>query len=404
LTSAERPDPRRRLHALDGLRATMMLLGLVLHAAISYGAVSYGDAWPYQDVSTHPVNDWVVFFIHVFRMPIFYAMAGFFAAMLYDRRGAAGFARHRATRILVPFVVGWIVLFPLITTGFTFANEAKVTSLRMGLVSVAGRAVTGVLYADNTAHLWFLYYLLMFYVAALALVPAMRRLPARWRSTLLDAFARLLLSRWRPVWFAVPTALTLCLMRWGGLETSTSFVPDPKVFIAYGVFFVFGWLLYLRRDLLFTMTRHAWTQVIVAVLLTPLNVFAVTRLLQSLPRRDTAAFAVIVVTGALVVWLFLFGITGLFMRYLDRQIPVVRYIVDASYWLYLIHLPFTIWVPGLLSGLPWPAGIKALAVLVLSVPIWWATYHLLVRGTFIGAVLNGRRYTLRLPRETTALA
>jgi peptidoglycan/LPS O-acetylase OafA/YrhL len=398
LTSAASPDPSRRIHAMDGLRATMMLLGLVLHAAISYGAVDYGAAWPYQDVSTNPTNDWVVFFIHVFRMPIFFAMAAFFAAMLHERRGASGFVRHRAMRILVPFVVGWIVLFPLISTGFTFANVAKETSLGAGLVSAAGRAVMGALYADNTAHLWFLYYLLMFYAAALAVVPAMRVLPAKWRSTLLDAFARLLRNRWRPVWFAVPTALTLCLMPWGGLETTTSFVPDPKVFIAYGVFFVFGWLLYLRRDLLFTMTRHAWTQVILAVLLTPLNVFAVSRLLRSFPLRDAPAFAVIVVTGALMVWLLLFGITGLFLRYLDRQIPVVRYVVDASYWLYLIHLPFTIWVPGLLSRLSWPAGVKALAVLVLSIPIWWATYHFLVRGTFIGAVLNGRRYPLRLPR------
>jgi peptidoglycan/LPS O-acetylase OafA/YrhL len=393
----------RRIHAMDGLRATMMLLGLVLHAAISYGAVDYGAAWPYQDNSTHALHDWIVFFIHVFRMPIFYAMAGFFAAMLYERGGAAKFARHRATRILVPFLAGWIVLFPLISTGFAFANTAKESSLREGWEAVVAMTAAGAVYGDSTAHLWFLYYLLMFYVAALAVAPAIRRLPATWRSAALDTFARLMRNRWRPLWFAAPTALTLCWMPWGVLDTSTSFVPDPKVFVAYAVFFVFGWLLFLRPDLLLTLTRHAWTQVIVAIFLTPVNVLAVARQFES-PSEGSAsvARAATIITGALLVWLFLFGITGLFMRYLDRSVPIVRYVVDASYWLYLIHLPFAIWVPGLLSSLHWPAPVKSLTVLALSSPIWWATYHFLVRGTFIGAVLNGRRYPLRLPRVNAA--
>jgi peptidoglycan/LPS O-acetylase OafA/YrhL len=336
-------------------------------------------------------------------MPIFYAMAGFFAAMLYERRGPAGFARHRASRILVPFIVGWIVLFPLIRTGFRFANAAKAASLAEGLRAVGEVVAGGALYGDSTAHLWFLYYLLMFYVAALLAVPALRALPETWRAGTLNLFARTARSHWRPVLFAVPTAATLCLMSWGGLETSSSFVPQARVFLAYGVFFTFGWLLFLRRELLATMTRHAWTQVLVATLLAPINLAAVGRFLAT-PERSSGAFAVIVVTGALMIWLLLFGITGLFLRYLDRQVPVVRYIVDASYWLYLVHLPFTIWVPGLLSKLEWPAVLKALAVIVLGAPVWLASYHYLVRGSFIGATLNGRRYPLRLPRREEAAA
>jgi tetratricopeptide (TPR) repeat protein/peptidoglycan/LPS O-acetylase OafA/YrhL len=386
---------------MDGLRATMMLLGLVLHSAISYGAINYGSAWPFQDISTNPLLDWLVFFIHVFRMPIFYAMAGFFAAMLYERRGAGGFARHRAGRILVPFVVGWVVLFPLISTGFNFANVAKASSSREGLEVVAGMLLTGAVYADSTAHLWFLYYLLMFYAAALVAVPLLRRLPPRWSSAPLNGFGRLVRSRGRALWFAIPTALTLCMMSWGGLETSTSFIPDPRVFLAYSVFFVFGWLLYLRRDLLPGLTCQARAQAVLGVLLTLVNMAAVGRMLAS-PGRETAAFVVIIVTGALMVWLLLFGITGLFLRYLDRQVPLVRYIVDASYWLYLIHLPFTIWIPGLMSKLEWPALFKALIVFALGGPVWLASYHFLVRGSFIGAVLNGRRYPLGLPRPGRA--
>ncbi len=73
--------------------------------------------------------------------------------------------------------------------------------------------------------------------------------------------------------------------------------------------------------------------------------------------------------------------------------------VDASYWVYLVHLPFTTWVPGLLSHLPWPAAVKVLAVLGLATPIWWLSYDLLARNTFIGKVLNGRRFPRGLPHR-----
>ena len=101
-------DPSR-YHSLDALRGVMVLLGIYLHAAVAYS--EYGN-WPWKDGSTTGLFDVSLGLIHAFRMPVFYVMAGFFAALLLERRGAVGFARNRAIRILVPFAVGWAVLFP----------------------------------------------------------------------------------------------------------------------------------------------------------------------------------------------------------------------------------------------------------------------------------------------------
>ena len=74
-----------RYHGLDGLRASMMLLGIYLHAAVAY---SFAGGWPYKDerslVSTFHVS---LGLIHAFRMPVFMFMAGFFGALLYVKRG-----------------------------------------------------------------------------------------------------------------------------------------------------------------------------------------------------------------------------------------------------------------------------------------------------------------------------
>lgn len=83
-----------------------------------------------------------------------------------------------------------------------------------------------------------------------------------------------------------------------------------------------------------------------------------------------------------VVWLLFFGFTGLFLRYLDRPSPRIRYIVDGSYWVYLIHLPFCAWIPGLLVDTGLPALVKILITLTATTIITFATYNLFVRSTF----------------------
>ncbi len=388
-----------RYYGLDGLRAIMMLLGLLLHAIISYmDTPPGGGGWTFRDPSTHVVWTCLLFFIHIFRMPIFFVMAGFFAALLYQRRGMKRMALNRFTRILVPFVVGWLILLPVTMAGFTFAFAAKASSLGEAWNVVTDSGITGY-YEDSTIHLWFLYYLLLFYVAALVALPIIRRVPQTWCAWGLGIFGWVITSRLRAVWLSIPTAAILVGMGKGGaLQTSVSFIPNKYTFVGYAIFFGFGCLLYQRRDLLPYFNRGAWLRVVLALILAPVNLWAVQ---AGLTAGDVGPSLTIVsitaASGAMIVWLLTFGLTGLFMRYLNRPIPIVRYIVDASYWLYLIHLPFTIWIPGLLVKLPWPSGVKIATLLLIATPIWLLSYDWLVRGTFIGKVLNGHRYPRGLP-------
>jgi len=377
----------------------MMLLGLLLHAAISYLETGFQGVWPFRDQSTSIICDILLTFIHVFRMPIFFVMAGFFAALLLARRGATELVRNRARRILVPFITGWIVVMPLTHAGFTFAIVAQRESYEVAWQAVLGFIASLDYYRDVTAHLWFLYYLILFYLLAVVIGPVVYRLPASWRAGCMRTFTLLLQSRGRPLYLAVPTTLTLLLMPLGEFATSVSFIPDSKVILAYGVFFWFGWLLFAKRDLLPAFDRAAWTQIGIALLLLPIYFLSLGATIASLPDTNAITRAMTAVSGALMTWLLVFGITGLFLRYLDKPSPLVRYIVDASYWLYLIHLPFCIWIPGLLTRLAWPAGLKVFLVLAISTPFWWLSYEFCVRNTLIGATLNGRRYPHGLPKR-----
>ena len=92
-----------------------------------------------------------------------------------------------------------------------------------------------------------------------------------------------------------------------------------------------------------------------------------------------------------------YALLGLFQRYLGTEHRVLKYLSDSSYWLYLAHSPVLLAVQLLVFRTAWPGSLKLAATLALAVPILLASYHLLVRSTWIGAWLNGRRHPRRSP-------
>ena len=143
----------------------MMFLGIYLHAVAAYSperrlAVEAGRADAARSL-------WSISVIHVFRMPIFYAMAGFFTALLIARYGLRRAAWNRFMRIAVPFVVGWMIVWPLtmFLAGLGYFGLDR---------TLRGFASGRIFDYAHPMHLWFLEYLIVLYVLAaiaLAVVP-----------------------------------------------------------------------------------------------------------------------------------------------------------------------------------------------------------------------------------------
>lgn len=79
-------------------------------------------------------------------------------------------------------------------------------------------------------------------------------------------------------------------------------------------------------------------------------------------------------------------------RLFTRANPAVRYMVDASYWIYLMHLPLTFFIPSLFRGWNMWGIVKMPVMIVLVTVVLLIVYHVAVRGTALGVLLNGRRY------------
>jgi peptidoglycan/LPS O-acetylase OafA/YrhL len=106
--NTDNPTSDRRSD-LDALRAGAMLLGIVLHASLSF----FQSYWMVTDRRQDDGFGVVFSAIHGFRMPLFFVMSGFFSAMLLRRRGRGALVKHRFHRVFLPLLAGMFTIVPL---------------------------------------------------------------------------------------------------------------------------------------------------------------------------------------------------------------------------------------------------------------------------------------------------
>ena len=391
------PVPARRYHNLDLYRGVLMVLGVWLHTAIPYFGGPFTDQSP---VAADVVFQPLMFFIHLFRMPAFFVLSGFFGAMLWARRGPRALLKHRLKRIGLPIVVFLPVLWQFmkfleytehaVRGGSTSMNDAMVVALHR-LPELP----------TDTIHLWFIYQLLWIHLGVMALTWCAERQPTV--SAWLHRSGRRLVAS--PIQVAGGLGVLHLLWRisfgWVAIPTSNAFVPDPAILAYYTGWFGLGWVLW-RLDvspeaLVGSVAQRRWVGAVTLVAIG--TRFACRQLFgaafDTLDWQDDAPMLACSLLVTCCNSLSTCGLAWLsavlFLKRPDQHRPAGRYLSDASYWVYLLHLPLAFSVPHLFW---WPSAPPVLHFLLTSSLVFlfcMVTYDALVRNSWIGVLLNGRR-------------
>jgi fucose 4-O-acetylase-like acetyltransferase len=381
------PHKTERLHSMDALRAIMMLLGLVIHSALTYAVTDWGSTWSLKDPNaTHWTNDYLVDFVHVFRMQIFFFVAGFFGALLFYERQPRPMIKNRFKRIVLPFIIFVFLLWPTVIVSFvytrlSFAGDPEAWATATAYLTGSDGYIPG-----STYHLWFLYYLTLItgFTVIIAFVAKRFKGFSHKTSSLFNKIIKHPVLR--IIVFAAFTAVVYMFMNTSQVATSNSFIPDLNTFTYYAFFYMIGWILFKSKHLLDEMKRMDWWSTALGIALFSVYFF----------WKDDFGFYDAIIIKSITVWCLIFGVTGLFIRYASNHSPVMRYISDASYWVYLVHLSFTGLLPGLIMNWSLPATVKFLIVMLTTFFVCFVSYHYLVRSTFIGQFLNGRKYSKKI--------
>jgi peptidoglycan/LPS O-acetylase OafA/YrhL len=216
-------------------------------------------------------------------------------------------------------------------------------------------------------HLWFLWFL-CWLVAIFALLAVTGLLPS---------------GRGR-FWLVVASCLPQAVMGMSlagsyGPDGSFGLLPKPHVLGYYACFYFYGVATFAAEGIDTRLGRH-WKFLLPA---------AAVLLVAGIVTMNDRTLATILQPA--YAWTMALGLIGLFHRFLAGPRPAMSWLADASYWMYLVHVPLVMVAQLLIRQWPLPAELKFVVILATVTLLLLASYRWCVRYTAIGSLLNGPR-------------
>lgn len=399
------PDLCRDLD-LDRIRATLMVLGVVLHAADVF--LTTGD-WLVADSHRSVVFDALVAMIHSFRVPGFFLLSGLLFAGSLGRHGAPELLARQLLRLGLPLLACWTLL----------------NSLQMALMAWhRGADPWEAVFSLNTPmyHLWFLRDLLVLDVLVLAgamllgsstlrhgrAAGPLRRLAQRWNQAVTTGLTPRLagLGLHGPAhWLGVALAgallhqVLLIAVRLsgvaydigpGGLTLFSLFFYAPMFFAGLAMWHRPAWLNAWLRTPLWLLP--------VAAFLADWGDGASSTLSGAFAREAALTVQLLglwVATGAAV------GALGRMRR--GARSPFGRLLSDASYTIFLVHHLAVVALALALLPMDWPAALKFSLIAAGALAFSLAVHLWVVRPSgLMRLVFNGRPPVAEAPSPATA--
>lgn len=380
----------QRYHGLDFLRGIMMLLGLVIHSAVFYITMGQG----YRDPSVSPIMDYIIIFISAFRMPAFFILSGFFTALLFYRRGLPQMLHNRQQRILTPFLV--FMPFCLLSFGILSIIGAHIAA--HGIAGWDINLIENKRYLwDDTLHLWYLYYLIMYLIVSALTLKLLNVVKLELLHSVLKKLRIHLNQSIKHVYGIIFYGSLIGLIGLndpdGRVIGSGRLIPEFETFFFYASFYLLGWIIYLSSDLLETFRQYCWWYLGFAAVSLVVAIASWLNQGQVGDDQYPLLHTFLACSNGIIATLFSFAFMGLSLRFCKNHNPYFRYLTDASYWVYLIHMSTCFAFVLLFYRWQAPAELKFMVVFLLSTAVCFGSYHFFVRSSAIGALLNGRRYS-----------
>ncbi|MGB1768774.1 MAG: acyltransferase family protein, partial [Paracoccaceae bacterium] len=329
----------------------------------------------------------VFIWIHTWRMPLFMLLAGFFTALSLSKRNTGNYAFNRLIRLGVPLLLLWSVI-PAID------EEASRLFKAPELIAWLFYDVPFTFRLD---HLWFLYYLLIFYTVLLLIKTAV---PVIY-SFILDF--ELSLIRVLMVWLPILILLSPLNKPTGGI-----FGNDPVIFgeinlgsmLFMASFFMIGMQAYKSSKFLENLQRtRFWLPSLTIFSLIPIGL-----LVWGGVKDEPFAFS-----GLMELWivnslsgsaalLLVLSIMGLAMRKISSSGHLLRWLVRLSYPIYVFHLMFVISVSGTLMFFGINDWIVVLLGFASGILFPVIIYYAIIYWTPLDWVFNGYKNSKYQPK------
>lgn len=339
----------QRLNFFDNLRVLAMAMVIAHHAAQSYGPT--GGDWPVMEPVTAPILGPFFMVNRSFGMSLFFMIAGYFTVISCDKHGPWPFLKNRLLRLGIPTLNFALVM--LVLNVFIFG--AKDGHL-------------GSAWPLEVGPLWFLEHLLL-YSAVYALWRAIRprpaaavQKPANPPSSLEIVALALGLAVVTGVvrtWFPIDDWRYLL----GFFRVAPADVPRDLCL------FIVGMVAYRRQWVTRFPTRAGLVWFGLGLFLAAFWYVYDLWLYDTLRIGDTLNDIITVIWESFLCFGMCIGLTVLFRERANIHTRLTKWLADAQYTAYIIHIYPVLAFQALLVGLAAPPLAKFALVALAAIPV-----------------------------------
>lgn len=377
--------PARR-YELDWLRM-LIVLGLIpVHTASIFTPTA--DLY-LKDTHTSSTMVLVGVFAGVFGMPVLFFVSGAASWFALASRTNTRYLKERVSRLLVPLIFATLAIVPIQVYVVALSNPSIVSAIGVPISDphfldsylrfypqyllsyayfLSHPSVVG--FIAFIGHLWFLLYLFGFSLVALPLFVYLRS-PRGLRQ--IEWLAGLCTQPGAIFALAIPLALIDAFAH--TIWTGIGFVAETLVYLTC---FVYGYVLY--ADPRFRQAiRRQWVPALAAGM--GLWILAQFFLVQRPPHLydNSMGSLFLLPLRGIIAWFWIVGLVGLGITYLNRTTRMLRYLGEAAYPIYILHVAVIVSVGYFVIGWDVPLLVKFVIIMVAAFMITVGIYEVLIK-------------------------
>ena len=360
------------MHGLDLARAVLMFVGVIYHGALLF---KVGGGWRIEAESTHQVFNAITDGIHLFRMHAFYLLSGFFVALVAAKDTSKTSAWKRISRLAIP----------MLFVGFTANTLMNQFSAAWDFDT---NIATYIMKGQWLGPLWFIGNLIAYYALSPIVLGVIEKIPQ------LDRAKLWMLT---PVLFLTALAMVVAVSISGKYLLEMFLMLHFKNLLLYFPVFVLGLLLHRTLDVFTKALSLRGTLLI-------LGAAAGMRVLASVLHFYDIHYVLGETMQQYFALAVAFAVIAMFNQ-LAKPGPVLKYFVDASYTLYLVHMPVIVLLHSGLAPVHLHWSVEYPLIVTVTSGLCLLLHHQIVaRIPLAGFLLNGTNLKRKSVSDNMATA
>ncbi len=368
-----------RYHGLDLLRSLAMVLGLVIHAPLVYdiGKNTLANL-PNNSEYILMISNW----IHFWRMPVFFILAGFFCQMVLTKKNLHYFLSDRFIRIFLALII-FCLIQNILFSSYIFA----------------------------LSHFWFLYYLFIISVIYTFLFKLRNIKYFKIISNIYQFPLKKVLIL--PIYL-----FPIILLKYFSHELEAKYIGYSIIpknilefkigsFVYYFMWFTIGCALFNQSHLLDELKKIYLLFIFFVIALISMFIyweFTFGAIYENKNSNfiSTPLIFMITISSGITTFCWVFCLIGLTHRIINKKLKILDFFIEISYPVYLLHMIFLMTIG---MAIVWkepsetfPVGpsynglnldLAILINIVVSFILCIISYYIFIKYTPLNWVVNG---------------